>query len=119
MGWVRGFEPPTTGSTVQGSTIELHPPPKVAMPDHQAHTRPRQNRNLRRHRSGDATPENGGGVPVGFNFGSTGFPYSLVNMMARLEGFEPPTHGLEIRCSIQLSYRRSFHGYRTPPPQYD
>lgn len=20
------------------------------------------------------------------------------------EGFEPPTHGLEIRCSIQLSY---------------
>ncbi len=24
----------------------------------------------------------------------------------RLEGFEPPTDGLEIRCSIQLSYRR-------------
>jgi hypothetical protein len=27
-------------------------------------------------------------------------------LLARLEGFEPPTHGLEIRCSIQLSYRR-------------
>ena len=27
--------------------------------------------------------------------------------MARLEGIEPPTYGLEIRCSIQLSYRRS------------
>ena len=27
--------------------------------------------------------------------------------MARLEGFEPPTVGLEIRCSIQLSYRRA------------
>ena len=27
--------------------------------------------------------------------------------MARLEGIEPPTDGLEIRCSIQLSYRRS------------
>ena len=27
MGWARGFEPPTTGSTVQGSTVELRPPP--------------------------------------------------------------------------------------------
>jgi hypothetical protein len=26
--------------------------------------------------------------------------------MARLEGIEPPTPGLEGRCSIQLSYRR-------------
>jgi hypothetical protein len=25
---------------------------------------------------------------------------------ARLGGFEPPAHGLEVRCSIQLSYRR-------------
>ena len=28
--------------------------------------------------------------------------------MARLGGVEPPTHGLEVRCSIQLSYRRIF-----------
>ena len=26
--------------------------------------------------------------------------------MARLAGLEPATYGLEVRCSIQLSYRR-------------
>ena len=28
--------------------------------------------------------------------------------MARLRGFEPLAYGLEVRCSIQLSYRRIF-----------
>jgi hypothetical protein len=26
--------------------------------------------------------------------------------LARLAGFEPATDGLEVRCSVQLSYRR-------------
>jgi hypothetical protein len=30
----------------------------------------------------------------------------LLICVARSEGFEPPTLGIEIRCSIQLSYER-------------
>jgi hypothetical protein len=30
-----------------------------------------------------------------------------MQLMVRLQGFEPGTDGLEIRCSIQLSYRRN------------
>ena len=41
--------------------------------------------------------------------------------MARLEGLEPPTLGLEGRCSIQLSYRRISHRlldyYTTQAPE--
>ena len=33
--------------------------------------------------------------------------------LARLEGFEPPTHGLEVRSSIHLSYRRLIGKYTT------
>ncbi len=33
--------------------------------------------------------------------------------MARLEGFEPPTHGLEVRSSFHLSYRRLIAKYTT------
>ena len=33
----------------------------------------------------------------------TSFRFSMV----RLAGFEPATYGLEVRCSVQLSYRRT------------
>jgi hypothetical protein len=32
--------------------------------------------------------------------------YTHHSYLARLQGFEPGTYGLEVRCSIQLSYRR-------------
>jgi hypothetical protein len=34
-------------------------------------------------------------------------------VLARLRGFEPPTYGLEVRSSIQLSYRRLITKYTT------
>ena len=37
----------------------------------------------------------------------TGLTAKVLDIMARLAGFEPATHGLEVRCSVQLSYRRS------------
>ena len=35
--------------------------------------------------------------------------------MVRLAGLEPATYGLEVRCSIQLSYRRKHPGFITKP----
>jgi hypothetical protein len=36
--------------------------------------------------------------------------------VARLAGFEPATHGLEVRSSIHLSYRRLISKYTTSLP---
>ena len=38
---------------------------------------------------------------------------NLTWFMARLEGFEPTTYGLEVRSSIHLSYRRLIAKYTT------
>jgi hypothetical protein len=34
--------------------------------------------------------------------------FSVIFVMACLKGLEPPTNGLEVRCSIHLSYRHIF-----------
>ena len=33
------------------------------------------------------------------------YHFAIKQRETSLKGFEPPTHGLEVRCSIQLSYR--------------
>ena len=35
---------------------------------------------------------------------------AISQQLARLGGFEPPAHGLEVRCSIRLSYKRIWSG---------
>ena len=47
-----------------------------------------------------------------------GSPRKQDSRLARLEGIEPPTDGLEIRCSILLSYRRGFFGSLDPVPWF-
>jgi hypothetical protein len=50
-----------------------------------------------------------GALPTELHSPSVGDRPSL----ARLEGLEPPTHGLEGRCSIHLSYRRPSKGIKS------
>lgn len=46
------------------------------------------------------------GLPNGFAIRRL-WPLSNPSKLVQAEGFEPSTHGLEDRCSIQLSYARS------------
>ncbi len=77
MGWVKGLEPSTPGTTIRCSN-QL---------SYTHHIRAGQSRSLRRQRN---TCENGPALTV----------------MVRLKGLEPLAHCLEGSCSIHLSYRR-------------
>src|SRR6476620_6903687 len=69
---------------------------------------------------GTGTPFGGRRGPPGhFNenvnsINCLGIPWISANSLARSEGFEPPTLGIEIRCSIQLSYERPGPGGPRP-----
>ena len=39
--------------------------------------------------------------------------FAWIPSLARLEGFEPPAYGLEVRSSIHLSYRRLAYNFMT------
>ena len=79
---MRGLEPPTSGFTVRRSNQLSYTHHRVL---------------------GNATLTSGSCEP-----GSRAVRENLVRTgLARREGFEPPTGGLEIRCSVQLSYRRA------------
>ena len=45
-------------------------------------------------------------------------PAVVKSNLARQEGFEPSAYGLEVRCSIQLSYWRAADGSGTVGPSW-
>ena len=45
-------------------------------------------------------------MPIFWEANQPKYLSKLLILLARSEGFEPPTLGIEIRCSIQLSYER-------------
>ena len=62
------------------------------------------------HRIGDASPPGPLSAPGAASSGCASAP--AVPALARPEGLEPPTSGLEGRCSVQLSYGRFSKNYR-------
>ena len=83
---VAGFEPTNAGIKIPCLTAWRHPNDKVCGAGDKFRTCYLQSHNLALYRLSYAR-----------------------RLLVRLERFEPPTHGLEGRCSILLSYRRVSH----------
>ena len=86
---VAGFEPTNAGIKIPCLTAWRHPNDKVCGAGDKFRTCYLQSHNLALYRLSYAR-----------------------RLLVRLERFEPPTHGLEGRCSILLSYRRVSHWRR-------
>ena len=95
-----GFEPTTLGATVQCSTVELHSPSRHAGRPTTLFTYPPAACRERdsSHFAGLA------GRAIGTT--KSGRRGRIKRSLTRQEGIEPPTYGLEGRCSIRLSYWR-------------
>ena len=97
MGWVMGFEPTNTGTTIRclrplGDTHHILFAEKVA-----------RQKGLAQSRSGSVKPSPATLTRVAFSFFES---TRTSKKVARQKGLEPLTYCLEGSCSIQLSYWR-------------
>lgn len=119
-----GFEPAACGFEVRRS-IQLS---YGRMPGPHTTREPLKRNPQRRHIPACESPKRLGGGSADQTVGgqrdlnprplvpqTSALPTELCPPHARLGGLEPPTDGLEGRCSIQLSYRRRSNGARARP----
>ena len=127
LGWMMGFEPTTTGITIQDSTAELHPPLIFAMLSCGLLVRPTGLEPV--------TPGLEGRCSIQMSYGRKMVSQAILafalrvapqthfvpDEMVGVEGFEPTTPCSQSRCATRLRYtpkvsriRQKLHRNRTP-----